>query len=140
MSFGQRGLTAKAWMTLDIEKGKDRFGNFSMNQYNDPSYGFNLKDTLDKFKIKELEDPKKAEKLEESLKNGNRPMITVEKDGQPYKLFIEAVPRFRSMNMFEESGAPAKREQFMKESNLSQGQSRGREKENEMSASQGMAM
>lgn len=127
-------------MTLDIEKGKDRFGNFSMNQYNDPSYGFNLKETLQKFDIKELDDPKRAEKLEESLKNGNRPMITVEKDGQPHKLFIEAVPRFRSMNMFKENGAPAKREQFMKEPNLSQGQAKGREKENEMSTSQGMGM
>lgn len=134
------GEPYKAWVTLDIDKGKDRFGNFGLNQYNDPSYGFKLNEVLERFNIRELDDPKKVEKLQESLMNGNRPMVTVEKDGQPHKIFIEAVPRYRSMNMFEENGAPAKREQYMKEANLSQSQFKGKDKENEMATGQGMAM
>ncbi|MDQ0966843.1 hypothetical protein QFZ20_002246 [Flavobacterium sp. W4I14] len=58
----QGGLPYKAWMKLDLDGPRDRHMNFNMNQYHDPSYGFNLKEVLDKFNIKELENPKEREK------------------------------------------------------------------------------
>lgn len=127
------GQPYKAWIKLDFDQPKDRFENFKTKQFHDPSYGFDLKAVLDKFNIKELADPKQREKLEESLKNGNRPTITTVKDGQEVKLRIEAVPRYGQVNMYQENGKPEKREQFLKEpavsQNRSQGQQQGKEKE-----------
>jgi len=108
------GEPYKAWVKLDFEKGKDRFQNYSTNQFHDPQYGFDLSKILDKFDIKELEDPAKREILESSLRNGNRAFVSVEKEGEPMKVFIEAVPRYSQVNMFAENGRPEKREQFLK--------------------------
>jgi len=136
------GITYKAWVKLDMDTAKDRHQNFYTNQYHDPSYGFNLANTLDKFNIKELNDPAKKEALETSLKNGNRPLITTVKDGQEVKMFIEAVPRYSQINLYQENGKPEKREQFLKEPkidqalNLGKGQSKGKE----MAESQGMSV
>lgn len=109
------GVPYKAWVALDFDKPKDRFQNYVTRQFHDPSYGFDLAKTLDKFNIKELEDPEKRQKLEESLRNGNRPLITTLKDGQETKLYVEAVPRFSQINLFREDGKTEKREQFLKQ-------------------------
>jgi len=132
------GETYKAWIKLDFDKGKDRFQNYSINQYHDPSYGFDINKVLDKFNIKELEDPAKKVLLEASLRNGNRPLVTVEKEGQEVKVFLEAVPRYSQLNMYAENGKPEKREQFLKEPALSSKQENTKGKEKEMSESQGV--
>jgi hypothetical protein len=136
------GITYKAWVKLDMDTAKDRHQNFYTNQYHDPSYGFNLANTLDKFNIKELNDPAKKEALETSLKNGNRPMITTIKDGQEVKMFIEAVPRYSQINLYQENGKPEKREQFLKEPKIDQSlnQGKGQSKDKEMAESQGMGI
>lgn len=132
------GETYKAWIKLDFDKGKDRFQNYSINQYHDPSYGFDINKVLDKFNIKELEDPAKKVLLEASLRSGNRPLVTVEKEGQEVKVFLEAVPRYSQLNMYGVSGKPEKREQFLKETALSSKQENTKGKEKEMSESQGV--
>src|SRR5690606_24187359 len=122
------GTPYKAWIKLDFDKPRDRHNNLTINQYHDPSYGFDLKKVLDKFNIKELENPAKRKKLEESLKNGNRSMITTVKEGQEVKLYVEAVPRYSQLNMFAENGRPEKREQFLKEPELSKNSEKGKNK------------
>lgn len=112
--------------------------NFNMNQYHDPSYGFNLKEVLDKFNIKELENPKEREKLEAQLKNGDRPSITVEKNGEQIKLQVEAVPRYSQLNMFAANGRAEKREQFLKEPSLNKAVTKSKGKE--VSAGQGLGI
>jgi len=136
------GITYKAWVKLDMDTAKDRHQNFYTNQYHDPSYGFNLANTLDKFNIKELNDPAKKEALETSLKNGNRPMITTIKDGQEVKMFVEAVPRYSQINLYQENGKPEKREQFLKEPKIDQALNlgKGQNKNKEMAESQGMGV
>jgi len=52
------------------------------------------------------------EKVEEALRNGNRPIITTVQEGKEVKLRIEAVPRYGKINFFQENGKPEKREQF----------------------------
>ncbi|MFC3562797.1 hypothetical protein [Pedobacter jamesrossensis] len=136
----QGGLPYKAWMKLDLDGPRDRHMNFNMNQYHDPSYGFNLKEVLDKFNIKELETPKEREKLEAQLKNGDRPTITVEKNGEQVKLHVEAVPRYSQLNMFAANGRPEKREQFLKEASQNKVISKANSKEKGHSASQGMGI
>lgn len=132
------GTAYKAWMKLDVDKPRDRHNNLTFNQYHDPSYGFDLGKVLDRFNIKELEDPARRVLLEASIKNGNRPLITTVKEGQDIKLFIEAVPRYSQINMYAENGRPEKREQFQKEPTLSNPLSNGKAKEQELSESQGL--
>lgn len=134
----QGGLAYKAWMKLDLDGPRDRHMNFNMSQYHDPSYGFNLKEVLDKFAIKELENPKERQKLEAQLKNGDRPTITVEKNGEQLKLHVEAVPRYSQLNMFALSGRPEKREQFLKEPVMIKELTKAKGKE--VSASQGLGV
>jgi len=134
----QGGLPYKAWMKLDLDGPRDRHMNFNMNQYHDPSYGFNLKEVLDKFNIKELENPKEREKLETSLKNGDRPTITVEKNGEQVKLQVEAVPRYSQLNMFAANGRAEKREQFLKEPALDKAVTKSKAKE--LSSSKGLGV
>ena len=134
----QGGLPYTAWMKLDLDGPRDRHMNFNMNQYHDPSYGFNLKEVLDKFNIKELENPKEREKLEAQLKNGDRPSITVEKNGEQVKLQVEAVPRYSQLNMFAANGRAEKREQFLKEPSLNKAVTKSKGKE--VSASQGLGI
>jgi hypothetical protein len=127
------GETYKAWVKLDMDQPKDGHQNFYTNQYHDPAYGFNLEKVLDKFNIKELNETAQKEALETSLRNGNRPLVTVVKDGQEVKMQIEAVPRYSQVNLFAENGKPEKREQFLKEplqeQTLKVGKVKGQEKE-----------
>jgi hypothetical protein len=109
------GSPYKAWIKLDFDKPRDRHNNLTTNQYHDPSYGFDLKKVLEKYQIKELDTPAKFKKIEESLKNGNRPLGTVVKDGHEVKIYIEAVPRYSQINLFAENGRPEKREQYLKQ-------------------------
>jgi hypothetical protein len=132
------GQPYAAWIKLDMDSPKDRYQNYQTNQYHVPSYGFTTKEALEKYHIKELGDPKKLEPLMASIENGNRPLVTTVKDGEEIKLHIEAAPRFRQINFFQENGKPEKREQFLKEPKLDQTSqlNKGKEKEQE----QGMAV
>ncbi|MCP6037082.1 hypothetical protein NL368_27475, partial [Klebsiella pneumoniae] len=82
--------------------------------YHDPAYGFDLKQVLERFNIKELDDPKLYGKIEASLKNGDRATVSVERDGEREVLKIEAVPRYSQVNFYSLDGKPQKREQFLK--------------------------
>jgi hypothetical protein len=95
-----------AWIKLDFDSPKDRYQNYTTNQYHVPSYGFTTKEALEKYNIKDLADPKKTENLHQSIENGNRPLITTVKDGLDFILHIEAAPRFRQVNFFWEDGKP----------------------------------
>lgn len=132
------GMSYKAWVILDLNNAKDRHGNFLSKHYHDPSYGFDLSKVLDKYQIKELSDPAKREKLEESLRQGNRPLVTVMKDDQEMKLHLEASPRFSQINLFQENGKPEKREAFLKpelkqELHVGKGKEQGKEQAQELS-------
>ena len=132
----QAGQQYKAWIKLDFDVPKDRFGNFMINQYTDPAYGFDLSKVLDKFDIKELADPAKREILEGSIRNGNRALVTVEKNGEPIKLELEAVPRYSQINLYTKEGRPEKREQFLKQPDIKQEYAKSRNKAQEKNKKQ----
>jgi hypothetical protein len=131
------GNAYKAWMKLDFDKPRDRFNNLNFNQYHDPSYGFKLKEVLEKYNIKELEDPTALKKLETSIKNGNQPLVTVNKEGEEIKLRVEASPRYNQVNFHTESGKIQKREALLKipevEKSISQKPAKEKVKEESMS-------
>ena len=126
------GEIYKAWVRLELEGGKEN-GNFKLSQFHDPQYGFDLAKVLDSYKIKELEDPAKREALEARLRNGDRPLVTVEKDGQQEKVFIETAVRYSKMNFFALDGKMEKRELFQKQQaaqpELAAEQNKGKAKE-----------
>ena len=115
--LSREGTPYKAWMQLDTEKERDRQSNLTFRQFTD-AYGYDVKALLDDYKIKEMADPKKAEALETALINGNRPLVTVEKEGQETKMYLETAVRYGKLNFYAENGKPEKREQFQKETGL----------------------
>jgi hypothetical protein len=127
----------QAWVKLNMDKPKDRFQNYSITNYHDPAYGFHLEQVLDKYQIKELNDPAKKETLIASLHNGDRPLITTVQNGQEVKLHLEAVPRYQQVSLYREDGKPEKREQFLKEPlqgmevNKDQGKGKSKGKDND---------
>jgi len=133
------GEPYKAWVKLDMDNPKDRYQNFTTLQYHVPTYGFNLEKVLDKYQIKELEEPAKKENLMHSLQNGNRPLVTTIKEGEEVKLHIEAVPRYSQINMFRENGKPEKREQFLKEQAAEKLLQPSKGKSKELESSQALA-
>ncbi len=126
--LSSEGVVYKAWVTLDKDKPRDRMGNLVTRQYNDPGYGFDLKASLNEYKIKELADRGKMEKIEESMRNGNRVLITAEKDGKEVKMLIEPAVRYNRINFFDEKGRMEKREQFEKKLEPMLSQTGGKEK------------
>lgn len=137
------GVPYNAWVQLDTDKARDRNDNLTMRHFTD-SYGYDVRVQLNDYKIKEMEDPKTAQKLETALLNGNRPMVTVFKDGEENKMFLETAVRYGKLNFYREDGKPEKREQFLKETGLEVSNSFSKKmeqgKEKEVAQGQGMAM
>jgi hypothetical protein len=95
----KEGQPYKAWMKLDLEN-KDKNNNFEVKQFHE-NYGFDLKATLEKFPIAELKDMDKEKALMQSLQKGNVQSVTIEKDGDSHKMFVEADPQFKKVNLYD---------------------------------------
>ena len=95
----KEGQPYKAWIQLDTEN-KDKNNNFEIKQYHE-NYGFDLKATIDKLPITELKDPDKEKALMQSLQKGNVQSITIEKDGNSHKMFIEADPKYKNVKLYD---------------------------------------
>ena len=93
------GQAYKAWMRLDFES-KDKNNNFEVKQFHE-NYGFDLKAAVEKFPITELKDAEKEKALMQSLQKGNVQSVTIEKDGSSHKMFIEADPQFKKVNLYD---------------------------------------
>jgi hypothetical protein len=138
-----QGDPYKAWIRLDFDQPKDQYNNHKFKQYHDPSYGFNLDKTLNRYAITELKDPAKLEALKDSMKNGDRVEVTaINKENKEVKVFTEAVPRYGTLNFYDAQGKPQKREQFEKAVGLdqSQGKSQGKTKDKDLEESKSMSV
>lgn len=89
----------KAWIQLDLTE-KDKNNNFKVNQYHE-KYGFNINETLKNLPIKEINDETKAHWLIKSVEKGNQAPITMEKGGKEEIMFVEANPKFKSVNVYD---------------------------------------
>ena len=134
------GVKYPAWNVIAFDKPKDKHGNYQIQQYNE-NYGFDVKKSLEEYRIKQLDDPKKTEEIIAELKNGNRPLVTVvDKDGKNVPMIIEAVPRYTNINFYLPDGKPEKREELLKESKLDQSLSKGTGKKKDLAESQEMSL
>lgn len=141
--LSRAGNPYQAWMQLDTDKVRDNHNNLGFRQFTD-AYGYDVKTQLQEYKIAEMQDPKKVEQLEQILKDGGRPLITVDRDGQPMKVFVETSVRYGKLNFFAENGKPEKREQFLKETGLEKvnglDNKKDKSKEKETAQAQGISM
>jgi hypothetical protein len=138
--LSKEGTAYKSWMKLDMDGPRDKYMNLNVNQYHDPSYGFNLKEVLDRFAFKELANEKLRDKLESSLKNGDRATVSIEKDGNLVSLKIEAVPRYSQLNVFNTEGKSEKREQFLKEQPIEKTLDKSNAKSKSINQEQGVGL
>ncbi len=89
------------WIQLDFND-KDASGNYKMKEFHS-GFGFDVKEALKQLPLKELTTIEATEKLLNALGNGNRQAVTVQQDGNEQKLFIEANPQFKSVNVYDEN-------------------------------------
>lgn len=89
----------KAWLQLDLET-KDKNKNFELKHYHE-NYGYDLRAALGNFAVAELKDPEKEKALIQSLQKGNVQSVTIEKDGNNQKMFIEANPQYKTINLYD---------------------------------------
>ena len=95
----KEGQPYKAWIQLDFDN-KDKNNNAEVKQFHE-KYGFDLKAAVEKFPITDLKEPDKEKALMQSLQKGNVQSVTIEKDGSSHKMFIEADPQFKKVNLYD---------------------------------------
>jgi hypothetical protein len=99
----KEGEKFSAWVKVDFMQKQDN-GQPKMLFFNQ-NYGYDLKAALTKFSIKEMQDPKAEANLLKSLESGNLQAITlVGKSGNEQKIFIEAQPQFKNINLYNQDG------------------------------------
>ncbi len=110
----------KAWIQLDF-KERDKNNNHKVDQFHE-NYGFDLKAAVSKFPITDLKDAEKEKALLQSLQKGNIQSVTLEKDGSSHKMFIEANPQFKTLNLFDGQMKRVQKEALDQYKSVSQGQ------------------
>ena len=95
----KEGQPYKAWVQLDFEN-KDKSNNFEVKQYHE-NYGYDLKAAIEKLPVTDLKDTEKEKALIQSLQKGNVQSVTIEKDGSSHKMFIEADPQYKKVNLYD---------------------------------------
>jgi hypothetical protein len=94
------GEPYKAWIQLDFEN-KDKNQNHEVKQYHE-NYGYDLRAAVSKFSVCELDGGEKEKSLLQSLQKGNIQSVTIETKGENQKLFIEANPQYKTINLFND--------------------------------------
>ena len=95
----KEGQLYNAWLQMDFKQSDDN-GNFKIQQYHQ-NYGYDLEATLSKHPIKELENETYKSNLIDSLKKGNLQSATFQNEGSEQKQYIEANPRFKTINIYD---------------------------------------
>jgi len=95
----KQGEVYNCWSKLDFKNPEDN-GNFKMNHYHQ-NYGYDVEAALSKHSIKELETPKFKEDLLSSLKKGNLQSVTFAVSGVESKMYVEANPHFKAVNVYD---------------------------------------
>ena len=96
----KEGQKYSAWLKLDFENADDK-GNHKLKQFNE-HYGYDLEKTLGNFPIKELANPEQKKQLLQSLEKGNVQQVTMKQGEKDLKFFIEAVPQFKNINVYDQ--------------------------------------
>lgn len=90
------------WMQLDFND-RDTHGNYRVQRFYD-GYGFDLEKKLYQLPLKELGNPEKSRELVKALQNGERKEVTFIQGNKQQRIVLEANPRFKSLNLFNQKG------------------------------------
>ncbi len=93
---------SRHWMQLDFND-KDTHGNYQVKRFY-PGYGFDLEKKLRGLPLKELRTPEETRKLIKALHNGERKEVTFTLGYKQQRIILEANPRFKSLNLFNQKG------------------------------------
>ena len=102
------GQKYNAWIQLDFGE-KDQYNNYKVRQFRE-QYGYDLEKTLEKYPIRELGNTELRADMIKSLKKGNRHAVSFDKITKTEKMFIEANPQFKTINIYStDKGSPSSR-------------------------------
>ncbi len=106
----KEGEVKNAWIKLDFSN-KEPNGNFKQEQFY-KNYGFDLQSELTKLPLAPMPSERFTQMVE-SLQRGNIQEIKLDEKttGIPESLFINANPKFKSLDMSDENGRPFSREE-----------------------------
>ncbi|OXA65287.1 hypothetical protein B0A67_24610 [Flavobacterium aquidurense] len=90
----------KSWIQLDLND-KDAGGNHRIKEFHS-GYGYDLEKAVHQLPMKELSNKTEADKLKDALKQGNRQPVTLIKNGNEHRFYIEANPQFKSVNIYDD--------------------------------------
>lgn len=93
------GEPYKAWMQLDFDK-KDKHNNHEVKQFHE-GYGYDLKATLSKYAISELDGGEREKALLHSLQKGNIQAVAVANDVGVTRMFVEANPQYKAISFYD---------------------------------------
>ncbi|RZM12794.1 MAG: hypothetical protein EOO88_45135 [Pedobacter sp.] len=110
------GNKYQAWLQLDFES-KDKNNNYEVQQYHE-RYGYDLEKTLKDYPIKEMDSAEKKSELLGSLQRGNSQIVTMQIDKQDIKYYIDANPRYKTINVRDQQFNPVKREDLVPKTQL----------------------
>ena len=112
--LNSEGQKFNAWLQLNFDV-KDERGNHKFRQFT-TGYGYNLESELAKHPIKEITDQVSKERLMQSLERGNLHQVTFVKGDKEDKMFIEANPQFKTLNIYDSAMKKIFQEHEKKES------------------------
>jgi hypothetical protein len=93
---------------LNFKDKKDLHNNYRLVQYKS-SYGYELEKVLERYPIIELREEGSRAALIRSLQRGNLQFATFDKPHKMERLFIEANPEFRTINIHSMASRAAKK-------------------------------
>jgi hypothetical protein len=100
-------LFHKAWIKLDFTE-RDSRGNHKVRRYG-VHHDYELQKVLAGYPIRELGDEAKRAELFRSLEHGNLQPVIFDKPTKSEKMFIEANPQFKTINIYSENVMAAKK-------------------------------
>jgi hypothetical protein len=89
-----------SWIQLDLND-KDAGSNHRIKEFHS-GYGYDLEKAVQQLPLKELSSKIEADKLKDDLKQGNRLPVTLIKNGNEHRFYIEANPQFKSVNIYDD--------------------------------------
>lgn len=104
--FNKEGERYNAWLQLEMGS-KDEKGQHPVTQYHE-NYGFKLDKAVEKLPVSGIEVIDQRDLLLYSLKKGNQHQVGLE--GKEGKFLLEANPKYKTLNVFDETGKRVKKE------------------------------
>lgn len=119
-----------AWVQLDFS-AKDKHGNYERKQYHQ-NYGYDLKEALSYYPVKEMNKPEESQMLIKSLEKGNVQMVTLQLPDKEIKVFLEANPQYKTVTLYDNKMKrldKEERQEMMKKPDLDESKSKEKTKD-----------